>query len=137
MKIILSIKPEYANKILDGTKKFEFRKAGFAAGVESALIYATKPIGKVIGEFKITEVHIDAPNNIWNKTKKYAGVKKCFFDEYYRDRAVAVAIGVGEVHRYDIPKDLTAFGARMTAPQSFRYLPSETGEEMQTSLALV
>lgn len=29
MKVLLSIKPEYVEKILDGTKKFEFRKGIF------------------------------------------------------------------------------------------------------------
>jgi predicted transcriptional regulator len=29
MKVILSIKPEYAFKIFDGTKKFEFRRVIF------------------------------------------------------------------------------------------------------------
>ena len=29
MKVVLSIKPQFANKIFDGTKKFEFRKAIF------------------------------------------------------------------------------------------------------------
>ena len=31
MKVVLSIKPQFANKIFDGTKKFEFRKAIFMA----------------------------------------------------------------------------------------------------------
>ena len=29
MKVVISIKPEFANKIFDGTKKFEFRKSIF------------------------------------------------------------------------------------------------------------
>ena len=29
MKVVLSIKPEFAFKIFDGTKQFEFRKAIF------------------------------------------------------------------------------------------------------------
>ena len=129
MKVILSIKPEYADKILDGSKKFEFRKASFTAtGVKSVVIYATKPIGKVVGEFEIEEVHIDAPNRIWNKTKEYAGVKKKFFDEYFKNRTVAVAIGVGKVLRYEIPFDLSSFGADVTAPQSFRYLQSPSSQ---------
>lgn len=133
MKIILSIKPEYANKILDGSKKFEFRKVSFSSSqVESVLIYATKPVGKVVGEFEVETVHVDAPQKIWNKTKKYAGIKKSFFDEYYKDRSVAVAIAVGKVQRYEEPIDLRSLGAELTAPQSFRYLPNDD----QMSLAL-
>lgn len=29
MKVLLSIKPEFANKIFEGTKRFEFRKSIF------------------------------------------------------------------------------------------------------------
>lgn len=126
MKVILSIKPEYAEKILDGTKRFEFRKAAFSSeDVRTVLIYATKPIGKVVGEFDIDEVHIDRPNKIWSKTKLFAGVNKSFFDEYFKNRNVAVAIGVGSVRRFPEPKQLTDFGDNLTAPQSFRYLPAD------------
>lgn len=128
MRVILSIKPEYANKILDGTKKFEFRKASFSVGrIESVLIYATKPVGKVIGEFTVECVHVDKPSKIWQKTRSRAGINKSFFDEYYRDRSIAVAIEVDKVQRYDIPLELDELGPGMTAPQSFRYLPSYTG----------
>ena len=124
MKVILSIKPEYANKILDGTKKFEFRKASFSADrVDVVLIYATKPVGKVIGEFTVECVHIDKPSKIWQKTRAQAGINKSFFDEYYRDRDVAVAIEVNKVQRYETPMELDDLGPGMTAPQSFRYLP--------------
>ena len=133
MKVILSIKPEYANKILEGTKRFEFRKANFAvSGVSSVLIYATKPVGKVVGEFEIDQVHVGAPKLIWAKTRQFAGINKSFFDEYYRDRAYAVAIGVGKVNKFDEPLALSDFGEDLTAPQSFRYLP---GEETAQQLA--
>jgi predicted transcriptional regulator len=137
MKVILSIKPEFADKILDGTKKFEFRKAGFSnPRITSALIYATKPVGKVVGEFEIDSVHVGCPKKIWSKTKNFAGIGKVFFDEYYRDRNVAVAIEVGKVRRFDDPVDLKSFGEKLTAPQSFCYLPQTTVEE-QLPLALI
>jgi predicted transcriptional regulator len=123
MKVILSIKPEYASKILDGSKRFEFRKVSFTAvGVTSVIIYATKPVGKVVGEFDIGDIHIGEPRQIWTKTRKHAGITKRFFDQYFLDREYAVAIGVENVRRYEIPLDLTHFGEDVTAPQSFRYV---------------
>lgn len=135
MQVILSIKPEYAARILDGTKKFEFRKAGFSIEVTSALIYATKPIGKVVGEFDIETIYVDAPGRIWDRTKKFAGVKKAFFDEYFKGRNHAVAIAVGNVRKYEVPLAITTFGAKLTAPQSFCYLRSES-ESRQLALQL-
>lgn len=123
MKVILSIKPAFAEKILDGSKRFEFRKCGFSiTGVETVVIYATKPVGKVVGEFSIAEVHKDAPSRIWAKTKKHAGINKSFFDQYYADRDTAYAIAVGTVTKYEEPVEITSLGAEITPPQSYRYL---------------
>ncbi|MFN3734602.1 ASCH domain-containing protein [Comamonas testosteroni] len=123
MKVILSIKPAFAEKILDGTKRFEFRKCGFTVrGVETVVIYATKPIGKVVGEFSIAEVHKGEPARIWEKTKDHAGINKHFFDEYYEDRHTAYAIAVGTVTKYEEPMELESLGAGITPPQSYRYL---------------
>jgi len=129
MKVILSIKPEYANQILDGTKKFEFRKTGFSIEhVYVVLIYATKPVGKVIGEITVECVHVDKPSEIWKKTRTQAGINKSFFDEYYRDRDVAVAIEVDKVKRYETPIKLDELGPGITAPQSFRYLAAVSSQ---------
>ena len=56
MKVILSIKPEFANKIFNGTKKFEFRRTLFKnKEIKMIIVYASAPISKVIGEFEIIE----------------------------------------------------------------------------------
>ena len=41
--ILLSIKPEYAKKIIDGTKKYEFRKRLAKHPVTKIIIYSTFP----------------------------------------------------------------------------------------------
>ena len=54
MKVLLSIKPEFVNEMVLGNKKFEYRKSIFKrADVTDVVVYATKPYGKVVGEFKI------------------------------------------------------------------------------------
>ncbi|KQT42610.1 MULTISPECIES: hypothetical protein [unclassified Methylophilus] len=134
MKILLSIKPEFALKILNGDKKFEFRKSAFAnVGATCVVIYATKPLGMIIGEFDVSEVFIDAPENIWERTKKFAGIGKVKFDEYYLGRETAVALVVGEVRKYDVPLELGDLGEKITPPQSFRYL-NESFQHAQLQL---
>ena len=135
MKVLLSIRPQYAEKILSGEKRFEFRKVVFEnRSVSSVVIYATKPVGKVVGEFEIGEIYRDKPSKIWAKTKKFAGIDKVFFDEYYEGRSIAVAIGVGTVQRYDEPLDLSELGAGITPPQSFRYLDADSAALAQRQL---
>jgi predicted transcriptional regulator len=137
MKILLSIKPQFAEKILDGKKRFEFRKITFdTESIKSVVIYATKPVGKVVGEFEVNGIYRDTPSKIWAKTKKFAGIDKVFFDEYYEGREVAVAIGVGAVQRYETPLELSAFGADITPPQSFRYLTESNTCDRQGELQL-
>ncbi|MGU1385696.1 ASCH domain-containing protein [Pseudomonas aeruginosa] len=125
MKVLLSIKPEYANKILAGEKKFEFRKVNFTnTAVNTVVIYATKPIGKVVGEFKVLDIYSDSPSKIWERTKRFAGIEKKFFDEYYHGRNMAVAIAVGEVCEYERPMELSELGTSVSPPQSFCYIHS-------------
>ena len=57
-KVLLSIKPQYADKILSGDKKFEFRRLLYKSpNVKKIIIYATSPVMRVIGEFDVATVH--------------------------------------------------------------------------------
>ncbi|WP_082706860.1 ASCH domain-containing protein [Pseudomonas sp. EpS/L25] len=135
MKVLLSIKPEYAEKILKGTKKFEFRKAIFKnPSVKTVVIYATLPVGKVVGEFDFDKVLSGNPEEIWLETKKYSGITKKFFKSYFDGRITAHAIAVREVRRYDSPLDLNQVIPSGCAPQSFCYL-SEVAPQLSLSLA--
>lgn len=123
MKVLLSIKPEYAEKILTGKKRYEFRKSIFKnSSVKTVVIYATMPVGKVVGEFDFDEVLSDSPQAIWAETSRYSGITKKFFNSYFDGRDKAHAIKVRSVRRYDIPVSLTEFVPSGAAPQSFRYL---------------
>lgn len=123
MKVLLSIKPEYAEKILNGKKRFEFRKAiPKASGVTTVVIYATMPVGKVIGEFDIDKFLCEHPNDLWKITSKFSGISREFFDEYFSGRDRAHAIKVGKARRYEKPLDLKSVLHSGVAPQSFCYL---------------
>ena len=122
MKVLLSIKPEFANKIFEGSKKFEFRKVIFKnESVKKVIVYASSPIQKVIGEFEIDGILREEPNDLWNKTKGESGISEAFFFEYFINRTVGYAIGIKNVKKYKIPKciktDFKAF-----PPQSFVYV---------------
>ena len=75
MNVILSIKPEFVEKIFLG--KSNMSTARFSSkqkGGYRIYIYASRPISKIVGEFKIAEIICDTPANIWNQTKEYSGV---------------------------------------------------------------
>ncbi len=123
MKVLLSIKPEYAEKILDGRKRFEFRKAlPKAEGVTTVVIYATMPVGKIIGEFEVDSCMSHRPKDLWAMTHEFSGITKTFFNSYFKGRNTAHAFKVKSAKRYDSPISLTELIGTTAAPQSFRYL---------------
>lgn len=123
MKVLLSIKPEFAEKILNGSKKFEFRKGIFKnSKIKTVVIYATMPVGKIVGQFEIDEVLSDNPESLWGKTKQYAGISKSFYDSYYEGRSKAFAIKIGEVERFSVPQPISSLGVGIKPPQSYLYL---------------
>lgn len=122
MKVLLSIKPEFAERIFDGTKKYEFRKAIFKnPNVKTVVVYASSPVQQVIGEFEIEDILSDDPAGLWEKTKEFSGISEEFFFDYFELRETGFAIKVKKPKRYKKALNLqTAFNA--TPPQSFRYL---------------
>ena len=117
--VLLSIKPEFAHKIFDGTKKYEFRKQIFKdSSIKKVIVYSSSPEQKVIGEFKIDTILRDTPSAIWLQTRDYSGISQAFYDEYFRGRQNAYAIKVASTRIYEQKKDLSDFDI-MFPPQSF------------------
>ena len=120
----MSIRPQHAEKIFSGVKRFEFRKAIHKnPDVRVVVVYATKPVGKVIGEFTVSDVHSDSPARLWRRTKAHSGISRVFFDEYFEGREKGFAIEVGKASRYRVPLNLVDVLPNGFAPQSFVYLP--------------
>jgi predicted transcriptional regulator len=125
MKVVLSIKPQFANKIFDGTKKFEFRKAIFKnQNVTSVLVYASSPVQKVIGEFEIGEIFNFDLKTLWDKTKEYSGITEDYFYEYFENREQGFAIQIKNQIRFTKPKCLRE-DYNLAPPQSFAYWNSK------------
>lgn len=123
MRVLLSIKPEFAEKILLGEKLFEFRKVlPRTHKLTTVVIYATMPVGKVVGEFKVGEVLTDTPKKIWDSTRLSAGISKKYFNEYFTGKDLAHAIGVKSARRYKKPVNLCKYVPSGVAPQSFCYI---------------
>lgn len=120
----MSIKPEFVKKIFSGEKKFEYRKSVFInPEVDTVLIYATKPCGKVVGEFTINKILCNTPEKIWENTREFSGISEEFFDKYFQGREKAYAIEIADVIQYEYSLSLQEFDKRIKAPpQSFIYL---------------
>ena len=82
-------------------------------------IYASRPISKIVGEFKINKIINDTPANIWNQTKKHSGVTKSFFQKYYAGKDKGVALKIKECKKYKEAVEPTTVIANFKVPQSF------------------
>lgn len=124
MKVLLSIKPKFADLIFDGSKKYEFRKTIFKnPNVKTVVVYASSPMQKVIGEFEVETILRDAPANLWRETQNESGVSEDFFFNYFLDKEVAFAIKVKNTRLYERPLCLRSY-YNISPPQSFCYVQS-------------
>ena len=123
-KILLSIHPEFVDKIIKGEKTVEYRKVLPKGRIETVVIYATYPVKKVVAEAEFIGYFIGPPNTIWEMTKDIGGVSKERFDSYYRNAKDCIAFRLGKLTVYDKPKTLDELGLE-NAPQSFVYLEND------------
>lgn len=122
MNVILSIKPEFANKIFNGSKKYEFRRSIFKnPSVKKIIVYASSPIQKVIGEFEIDSILMDDLDSLWKRTKKHSGISKEFFFSYFSQKEIGYAIKIKKTKKYKTPLCLRR-DFRIIPPQSYAYV---------------
>lgn len=122
MRVLLSIKPEYVDKIFSGEKKYEFRRVIFKdPGVKTIIVYASSPIQKVVGELSIEHIIFDRVNSLWQTTSQQAGISEENFYQYFKDRAFGYAIKIERTKKYHSPLSIQDhFG--IVPPQSFVYV---------------
>ena len=121
-KILLPIKPLYANRILNGEKKVEYRKHVLSRmDVSNVLIYASRPVCRVIGEFRIAGVLSDTPDKLWERTACVGGINKSDYFTYFANHPIAYAYQIEEVKAFEKPRTLSEYGLKR-APQNFVYV---------------
>lgn len=120
---LLSIKPEFAEAILEGRKTYEFRRRIFQkADVRRVVIYSSSPVQRVVGEFTADEILALAPAKLWSVTSDGAAVSRKFFDDYFRGTATGFAVKIGNPRRFVRPRKLKDYCGLRQPPQSFCYL---------------
>lgn len=124
--ILLSVKPAYANLLVDGIKTIELRRKFPTAPVAGTriVIYSSSPEKLVIGDCEIKEILHLPTNKLWSSVATEALVAKDFFDSYFDGLDSGFGIRVWKARRYKKPIPLVSvLGKKAVAPQSYRYLP--------------
>ena len=119
--ILLPIKPEYANRIVEQTKLYEYRKNKCKRKVDKIVVYSTSPVKKIIAEVEVKGIISNSPDKLWKETKDYSGISKTKYMKYFENKDIAFAYKLGKVLIYDKPKTLKDIGINYY-PQSYVYL---------------
>src|SRR5882762_2746635 len=82
--VLLSIKPVFAESILNGTKSVEFRRVIFKSkDVKTIILYASHPVKKVVGEFQVSDILSLDVDILWQQTSHQAGIDEKYFYSYF------------------------------------------------------
>lgn len=137
--VVQSIRPAYADRILDGTKTIEFRRRPLPASVEQVLIWRTGPGGGIVGIYRIGE-QVTQPAAHWCAA-------------FRAGREIGYGIGLGDLVDYAGGNDAPLTGIRIadvtryprtlhgwelgvdTTPQSWRYAPAGWQTAVRVALA--
>ena len=121
----MPIKPIYAEKIIDGSKKFEFRRASIKGDLTHLIIYASSPVKRILGVAIVDGVNISPPLEAWGNTKHAAGISRADFLHYFQGKEKAVTIKFKDIlplGRDVCPKEIEV---GFKVPQSFKYVQSD------------
>jgi len=126
MDVILSIKPKYVRSIIEGDKRYEFRKAIFKNRlVNRVFIYSSAPVQRIVALFEIGTILEDHPAVLWDTVREYAGIDAREFFSYFAGKSRGYAIGISNLQEFDEPIDPRAAIPGFVPPQSYCYLDGE------------
>lgn len=137
--IILSIKPEYSQQIIAGSKKVELRRR-FPKNIPSgtlAYIYSTSPQRALIGIAEIELVAELALEQLWDSFSHVSGIEKPKFDEYFSGLDKGFGIVFSKVYPLKKPICLQELRERFNfePPQSFLYSKSKMKDALRHEYA--
>lgn len=128
--IVMSIKPTYCNKILNGNKFIEIRRKFNSkwAGQKVAL-YSSHPTKAIVGNATIEKVEEGIPENIWKNNSALLGCTKYEFDNYTACSTKIYALTLNNVVPYNTPIHLSKLSdyvkKELRAPQSYQSLSND------------
>lgn len=119
--VLMSIKPHWADAIMRGRKRVEFRRARLGRTISHVVVYATSPVQRVVGFFEVEDITEAEPTVLWEMFAAVGAIGEAAFTEYYGGKAEGVAIQVGRVTRLADPVRLVEVVPGAVAPQGYLY----------------
>ena len=123
--LFISVKPEFANKIIKKEKSIELRKIKPNVKIgDYIIIYASSPCKTVVGYGTIKKVIEKKPEQLWNEYSNMLGIDKKRYDEYYKDRDRAIGIEIFNITKIKpiSLNELRMLDSDFHPPQIYRYV---------------
>lgn len=137
MSIVLSIKPQFTNKILDGSKTIEMRtKIGkkFING-SKVIIYSSSPCKAIVAIAKIKKIQHLAKHEINDLHLSKICITREFFDKYMEKRSHCYLMELSEIYKLNSHLPLAELRKLdFTPPQSFCYSSKDLENLVASSL---
>ena len=80
--ILLSLHPEYARLIYQGTKRAELRRRRPAAKLGLVMVYETAPVSRVTGWFRVDRIETAPRNVVWRAYRDHLAISRAEFKRY-------------------------------------------------------
>lgn len=128
--VLMPVKPQFAQLIMKGKKKAEFRKVRFIKQVSYIVVYASSPVQKILCYFEVSHIDEGSPTYLWKRYRSVGGIIYKEFQAYYANSTRGVAIGIGRVCPLKHAIPLAKLNDSLVAPQSFVYLSFKSFERI-------
>lgn len=124
---LISIHPNYVEKIISGEKRLEFRRTWAATPVEYLAIYSTAPVKRIVALVEVGRTIRGSKTRLWELSRQEGGgISRRRLFSYLDGKKEAVALELKR--RITLATELDpsdVFGADFRPPQSFRYLTKQ------------
>jgi predicted transcriptional regulator len=119
---LFSLKPLYAESILQGIKKYEFRRTIPKQYIEFILIYASSPVQEILGIARVAGVIRDRPHSLWKIAGDHGGITVKDYRRYFRGKEYGYAIEIKAIYKFEKPILPRTVFREFRPPQSFMYV---------------
>lgn len=139
--VVLSIRPKYSEKIIEGLKTVELRRRFPVSAPKGtiAYIYSTSPVRAMVGMAEISDVLKLPVAKIWKMFSDTAFIEKADFDKYFEGVEDGYALKFKNVKAFSDPLPLSELRTRFgfEPPQSFLYAKHDLRKALKDEHAIV
>lgn len=135
--ILLSIKPTFANLIIEGSKRVELRRAIPSQPISTIVIYSSSPVQSIVALANVSEIVEASPSKLWAISRDNGGgLTRAALMTYFESKKVGYALMLDNVRVFANPVTPNKIFKNFSAPQSFRYLTPKDLQKLERILEL-